>query len=81
MRDFTLSKVNNQKVLTTNLYEDVVQGYSNQVKDLVEAKKGTTHKSSQSGNLNKRDGVRDLCYKFVRRPWTTFSNGFVVNTL
>ena len=21
----------------------------------------------------------DLCYKFVRRPWTTSSNGFVVN--
>ena len=32
-------RVNNLKVLTTKLLEDVVQGHSNQVKDLIEAQK------------------------------------------
>ena len=39
-------------VLTTKLLEDVVQGHSNQVKDLIEAQKCTIHNSSKSGLLN-----------------------------
>ena len=38
------SRVNNQRVLTTKPLEDVVQGHSNQVKDLIEAQKNIIQK-------------------------------------
>ena len=64
-------------VLTTKPLEDVVQGHSNQVKDLIEAQKCTIQNSSQYGIA----GLGSAWNLFVRMPWKTSSFGFVVNTL
>ena len=34
---FTCKRINNEMALTTKSFEDVVQGHSNQVKDMIEA--------------------------------------------
>ena len=42
---------NNQRVLTTKPLEDVVQGHSIQVKDLIEAKKGRAATAGKAGKV------------------------------
>ena len=51
------------------------------VRDLIESQKNTIQMSSPSDIMGGIASVGDLWYKFVKRPWTTSSNGFVVNTL
>ena len=51
------------------------------VKDLIESQRNTIQMSSQSDFMGGTASVGDLWYMFVKRPWTTSSNGFVVNTL
>ena len=66
-------------VLTTKPLEDVSQGHSNQVLDCICTQSNMT--SRQSPWTDGVNSVGDMWYKFIRRPWKTSSNGFVVNVI
>ena len=79
MRLFSVSivgrSVNNQRVLTTNLLEKVVQGHSNQVKDLIKTQKGynSIHKPKRRIYKSRQSGIPMYIIISVRL-WN-FKNG------